>query len=225
MWGDNLPHAACFPQCLRLGRCLEVSTSVSNGCKTCQIIIDASLKSISDSANKATLAEVCTYQSGKTRKRRQPWGLTARERVHARWQMQWTRCKWVVRWVMCACVTRGSFVVWMSAAEVLSLDVSKKTSPTGAGSHSKPTSVFQEKALTGRREKSWMYCCKEIEAELNAAQINIFTLKMDQTTACNVKSEIWARWSGEPTANYHLTLQGRRSSAECFSIFQLIVSV
>lgn len=86
MWGDNLPHAAwvlCFLQCLRFGSCLGESIFVSAGYKACQIIIDASLESISYSTNNSTLAEIYRYQSDKTKRKRKLRGLTATGRKSA----------------------------------------------------------------------------------------------------------------------------------------------
>lgn len=135
MWGDNLPHAAwvlCFLQCLGFGSCLGVSIFVATGCKACQIIIDASLESISDSTSKTTLAEIYTYQSDKTSNRRKPGGLAATGEKCTqddRWNEQ-EACE-MGEVCLRACVTRGSFVVYMSQAEVLSFDVSMKTPPQG----------------------------------------------------------------------------------------------
>lgn len=102
MWGDNLPHTArvlCFFQCLRFRGCLRVSSFVSTGCKACQIIIDASLESISYSTNKATLAEINMHQSDKTRNRCKSWGLTATgekmtDEMNKR-PVRWVRCVYV----------------------------------------------------------------------------------------------------------------------------------
>lgn len=119
MWGDNLPHCAwvlCCRQCLGIGSCLEVSISVSTGCRACQIIIDASLESISYSTNKADVSGICTYQSDKTWSRGKPWGVTFTgekctqddrwtwgERVlsskkipHRCWESLWAKKSWQV---------------------------------------------------------------------------------------------------------------------------------
>lgn len=67
MWGDRLPHCAwvlhCL-QCLQTGSCLKVSIFVSTGCGTCQIIIDASLESISYSTNTAAVSGICADRVG-----------------------------------------------------------------------------------------------------------------------------------------------------------------
>lgn len=77
---------------------------MSAGCKACQIIIDASLESISCSTREALLAEI---------------GFTDEEGSEFKMDEE----------CLCACVMGGSFLVYMSAMQVLSFDVSKKKPP------------------------------------------------------------------------------------------------
>lgn len=95
---------------------------MSAGCKACQIIIDASLESISCSTREALLAEI---------------GFTDEEGSEFKMDEE----------CLCACVMGGSFLVYMSAMQVLSFDVSKKNPPADAGSHFRGN--LQEQMLTG----------------------------------------------------------------------------
>lgn len=71
------PECCVFFSASGLGVVLERVSFVATDCKACQIILDASLESISYSTNAATLAEIYTHQSDKMRNRRKPWGLAA----------------------------------------------------------------------------------------------------------------------------------------------------
>lgn len=170
MWGDILPHitsALSFHQSLRFASCLRQNISVSTGCKACQIIIDASLGSISYSTNKATLAD-----------RNKPWGLT----VNVEKCMQDDRRGkqedsdlwkgWGVSVCLCVCVTWVRFVVYMSLVEVLSFWCDRENTWQVLDDNPSSCLFSKKKRLTG-----WIYYYKHVKAKASLTNVFILTIK------------------------------------------------
>lgn len=184
MWGDNLPHCAwvlCCLQCLRIGSCLEVCIFVSTGCRSCQIIIDASLESISCSTNKATVSGDLHVSVRQNTEQRQTlrtdlhWG-----KVHAGWQMNMGRESWETGEVL-LCVEREAVLLrtcHRGRRRVLS---SKKIPPQVLEVPLSP------KILTSWIKKKGWIQCKEVKTAL----IDSFILTTDKKkTVCNVKGVV-----------------------------------
>lgn len=77
-----VPECCVFFNASGLGVVLKRVRFVSTGCRACQIIMDASLKSICHSVNKATASEICVYQSDKTSGRGKPRAATQDDRYN-----------------------------------------------------------------------------------------------------------------------------------------------